>query len=81
VEQKRIWELKQAAEPNVLEMYIYGDVKPNGYDWWTDQVIESETSAEHFRQELAKYPGVHEIRLYVNSFGGSVLKLWPFETN
>lgn len=74
MEYKRIWELKQSTEPNVLEMYIYGDIKPNGYDYWTDQVIESETSAEHFRQELAKYQNVSEIRLYVNSFGGSVFE-------
>lgn len=74
LEQHRIWEFKQAAEPNVLELYIYGNIKPDGYDWWKDEVIESETSAEHFRKELTKYSDVREIRLYVNSFGGSVFE-------
>ena len=30
---KRIWELKQAAQAGVLELYIYGDVESDGYDW------------------------------------------------
>lgn len=71
---KRLWELKQAAESGVLELYIYGDVESDGYDWWTDQVIASETSANHFREELAKYPNATEIRLYINSYGGSVFE-------
>ncbi|MDF2820193.1 MAG: Clp protease family protein [Clostridiales bacterium] len=71
---KKIWELKQAAEPNVLDMYIYGDVKGDGYDWWTDEKITSETSASHFREELAKYPNVMQINVYINSYGGSVFE-------
>lgn len=69
---KKIWELKQATEPNTLEMYIYGDVEGDGYDWWNDEVIESETSANHFREELAKYPNATNINIYINSYGGSV---------
>lgn len=71
---KKIWELKQATEPNTLEMYIYGDVEGDSYDWWTDEVIESETSANHFREELAKYPNATNINIYVNSYGGSVFE-------
>jgi ATP-dependent protease ClpP protease subunit len=71
---KQIWEIKQAATPGVLELYIYGDVQGDDYDWWTDEVIESETSANHFRNELAKYPDVKEIKIYVNSYGGSVFE-------
>lgn len=71
---KRIWEIKQAVEPNTLEMYIYGDVQEDGYDWWADEVIESETSANHFRNELAKYPNTMIINIYINSFGGSVFE-------
>lgn len=71
---KKMWELKQAVEPNVLEMYVYGDVQGDSYDWWTDEVIESETSANHFRQELAKYPNVTQINIYINSYGGSVFE-------
>ena len=71
---KRIWKLQQAAEAGVLELYIYGDVEGNGYDWWSGEEIPSETSADHFREELAKYPGATEIRLYINSYGGSVFE-------
>ena len=69
---KKIWEIKQAVEPDTLEMYIYGYIEGDGYDWWNDEVIESETSANHFRNELAKYPDVKQINLYVNSYGGYV---------
>lgn len=69
---KPLWELKQAAQPDTLELFIYGDVEGDYFDWWTWDIVESETSAEHFRNELAKYPDVKFINLYVNSYGGSV---------
>lgn len=70
---KRLWEIKQEAE-NTLDLYIYGDVEGDGYDWWTDEIIESETSANHFRETLAKYPNATQINLYINSYGGSVFE-------
>lgn len=70
---KKIWEIKQQAEnPNTLDMYIYGYIEGDSYDWWNDEVIESETSANHFRNELEKYADVTQINLYVNSYGGYV---------
>lgn len=71
---KEMWEIKQAASPDTLEIYIYGDVEADQRDWWTGQIIESETSAKHFRDELAKYPNVQQIDLYINSYGGSVFE-------
>ena len=71
---KKIWELKQAADAGVLELYIYGDVEADYFDWWTWSQVSSETSADHFRDELAKYPNATEIRLYINSYGGSVFE-------
>ena len=71
---KTMWEIKQQTEPNTLDLYIYGDVEGDGYDWWTDEVIRSETSANTFREELAKYPNVTQINLYINSYGGSVFE-------
>ena len=71
---KKIWELKQAAKPDVLDMYIYGDVEGDYYDWWTDTTFVSETSANHFRDELAKYPDAKQINIYINSYGGSVFE-------
>lgn len=70
----RLWELRQAASmPGVLQLYIYGYVEPDEYDWYGDR-IESETSAEHFREELAKYPEATEIEIFINSMGGDVVE-------
>jgi ATP-dependent protease ClpP protease subunit len=69
---KRMWELKQSANLDVLDLYIYGEVEGDGYDWWTGDIVESETSANHFKNELAKYPNASQINIYINSNGGSV---------
>lgn len=69
---KTIWELRQSAQPDTLEMYIYESIKPDSYDWWSGEKIISETSAQKFREELNKYPDVQFINLYVNSYGGDV---------
>ena len=71
---KTMWEIRQQADPAVLELYIYGDVEGGGYDWWTDEVIRSETSANTFREELAAHPDVTQINIYINSYGGSVFE-------
>jgi len=71
---KPMWELKQSANPDTLELYIYGDVQGDYFDWTTWGMVESETSANHFKAELAKYPNVKTINLYVNSYGGSVFE-------
>lgn len=70
----KTWELKQSVNPNTLDMYIYGYVEGDYYDWWNDELVESETSANHFRNELAKYPNVTQINIYINSYGGSVFE-------
>lgn len=70
----RLWELKQAAEAGVLELYIYGDVEAETFNWEAWRYEPSENSAQHFREELAKYPNASEIRIYINSYGGSVFE-------
>lgn len=70
---KQFWELKQSADPGRLELYIYGDVEGDSEDWF-GQIQQSETSANHFREELGKYPDAREIWLYINSNGGSVFE-------
>jgi len=70
----RMWRLQQSAQDGALDMYIYGDVEGGWYDWWSGQYIDSDTSAEHFRQELAKYPNVGQINIYINSYGGEVFE-------
>lgn len=71
---ERMWEIKQAATDQELNLYIYGDVKSNGYDWWRDEVVRSETSANAFREALAQHPNVSQINIYINSYGGSVFE-------
>lgn len=71
---KRMWQIKQSANPNTLDMYIYGDVEGDYYDWWNDRDVESETSARHFREELAKHENITQINIYINSYGGSVFE-------
>lgn len=71
---KKIWELKQSVNESTLDIYIYGDIEGDGYDFWTGNAIESETSATYFKNELEKYPDVKNINLFVNSNGGSVIE-------
>lgn len=65
---------KQKVEENspVLDLYIYDEIKGDTVDWFWGDTIESETSANHFKNELAKYSNVSQINLYVNSCGGDV---------
>lgn len=71
----RGWEIRQeAGRPGVIQLYIYGYVEGDGYDWWTGERIDSETSANHFREELARYPNAEEIEIYINSMGGDVVE-------
>ncbi len=72
---KKTWiTLKQAVEPDTLEMYIYGYVESDYYGWWNDEYVESETSANYFKEELAKHPDVKTIKIFVNSNGGNVME-------
>ena len=71
---KRVWELKQSADGGALELYIYGDVDGERFNWDTYCFEQSDNSAQHFRDELAKYPNASEIRVYINSYGGSVFE-------
>lgn len=60
------------AQADTLDLTIYGDIEPDGYDWWTDEVIPSETSARHFKEVLDASPNVKTINLAINSMGGYV---------
>lgn len=72
---RKMYELKQAVnETDTLNLYIYGDVEGDYYDWYRDVTVKSETSADYFRDELSKYGDVKYINVYVNSYGGSVFE-------
>ena len=65
----KFWEFRQDARKlDTLELYVYSTVESG--EWWQ----ESETSASHFRDELAKHPNAREIKVYINSLGGSVME-------
>lgn len=71
--ENRMWELRQSATPDTLDLHIYGTVEGDWYNWWGD-LQRSETSANHFRQELEKHPNAAQINVYINSNGGSVFE-------
>lgn len=71
---KIMWQIRQAANPGTLDLYIYGDVESDYLDWWTWDIVESETSANKFREELNAHPDVTQINIYINSYGGSVFE-------
>lgn len=72
---KPFWEIKQAvSDPSTLELYIYGDVEGEYFDWEDWAWKRSDTSAEAFREALAKYSSVSQIDIYINSYGGSVFE-------
>lgn len=71
---KSMWEIRQQSDPSTLDLYIYGDVEPDGYDFRTDEAVRSETSANTFRAELDARPDVRQINIYINSYGGSVFE-------
>lgn len=66
-----MWKVKQQTEA-ALDLYIYGDVEGDGYDFWSGQKLKSETSANYFREVLKT--DVPQINIYINSFGGSVFE-------
>lgn len=69
---KQMWEFKQATDPNALDLYIYGDIEDIAIDWVNMVYVQSENSAKHFKEELAKHPDVKQINVFVNSNGGYV---------
>lgn len=69
----KLWEVKQQADPQKLEIYVYGAIEK--YSWDDDDNLKiAEASQEGFRQLLEEHKDVKEIILYVNSQGGSVFE-------
>lgn len=68
-----MWEVR--GEPGeTLQIYIYGNVERLKYDWTKDEVVQSQNSAEHFKELLTANPNAKRIELYINSYGGSVFE-------
>jgi ATP-dependent Clp protease protease subunit len=64
--------IKQMAETNTLDLYIYDDVQGDSVNWWTDEVTESQTSAKYMKTQLENTKNIQSINIYINSYGGSV---------
>ena len=69
---RKQFEVKQIAESRVLELYLYGEICGDWYDWWNGQIVESTTSADYVRKAVSEAGDVDEINVYINSVGGSV---------
>lgn len=59
-------------ENDVLDIYIYDVIQDDYFDWWTWEMVKSETSAKYFLELLNKHRDVKNINIYINSLGGSV---------
>lgn len=72
-ESRRLWEIRQESGASSLDLYIYSDVEEDSYNWW-GELQRSATSANFFKEELERHPGVTQINIYINSRGGSVFE-------
>lgn len=73
---KQMWELRQSAQPNTLDLNIYGDVEGKT---WKGSLLdgmweEAMNSANHLKDVLAEHQDVSQINVYINSYGGSVFE-------
>ncbi len=71
----KFWEIKMSADkPKAVDLYIYSAVESDSYDWWNGETIQSETSANYFRDKLEECGELDNINIYINSLGGSVME-------
>ncbi|MGJ8756262.1 head maturation protease, ClpP-related [Clostridium botulinum] len=69
---KSVYLIKQSATPNTLDLYIYDYVEGDSYNYWSDEKIESQTSANYIQKQLEESKDVTQINIYINSYGGEV---------
>lgn len=62
------WRSEYIPHQDAIEIRLYNTIESDG--WWE----ESETSAKHIADMLAENPKAKEIKIYINSLGGSVLE-------
>lgn len=73
---KQMWELRQSAQPETLDISIYGDVEGKVWQggFLDGDYADSENSANHFKEMLAQHQDAKQINVYINSYGGSVFE-------
>ena len=69
---RKNFEVKQFGELRTLEIYLYGEIEGDYYDWWRGEIVESTTSANYVRKAIDEAGTVDKINVYINSCGGSV---------
>lgn len=67
IKNKKFWEVKNSAEGNEGEIYIYGDITSNR--WY-----EEDTTAKSFKEDLDDLGEIDVLNIYINSPGGSVFQ-------
>ncbi|MGR6115718.1 head maturation protease, ClpP-related [Aeribacillus composti] len=69
-QKNKYWEIKMSADSdNTADIFIYGEIVPDGWDWY-----ESDVTAIGFKNELDSLGDLQTINLYINSPGGSVFE-------
>ena len=61
-------EWRMEAKGDTLEIQLYDTIERDS--WWT----ESETSAKAIAKKIAEMPNAKEIKIFINSLGGSVME-------
>lgn len=64
--------VKQIKESKVLDIYLYGEIRADWYDWWNGTIVESTTSANYVRKAVDDAGEIDQINVYINSCGGDV---------
>ncbi len=64
--------IMQEADKRIGQLYLYDEILPDSYDWWSGEVIRSETSEKAIRDKLAEMGAVDELEVHISSNGGYV---------
>ena len=72
------YEVKQIGELRTLEIYLYGEIQSDYYDWWTGKLIESKTSANYVRKAIDEAGTVDQIMCILTLVAVQFLKVMLF---
>lgn len=64
--------VEMKADKKIGKLYLYDDIEPDGFDFWTGEKIKSETSATTVAEKLGEMGAVSELNVYICSRGGDV---------
>lgn len=61
-----------ARNDGALNLYLYDEIEGDSSDFWTGEIIESNTSANTIAKLIEDAGNVSEINVFINSYGGDV---------